>query len=161
MNLGLKGRVALVTGASKGIGKAIARGLADEGVSLVLLARTADALEAAAAEIRAATGVRVIAVPTDLRDATATKAAAARAATEFGTVHILVNNAGGPIKRPERQITWPDADWLEATFRIANFEGAVVDVLSLGPHIHVLEPAELRDEVADRIRRAARLYSER
>jgi len=113
MNLGLKGRVALVTGASKGIGKAIARGLADEGVSLVLLARTADALEAAAAEIRAATGVRVIAVPTDLRDATATKAAAARAATEFGTVHILVNNAGGPIKRPERQITWPDGDWLD------------------------------------------------
>lgn len=55
----------------------------------------------------------------------------------------------------------PDADWLEATFRIANFEGAVVDVLSLGPHIHVLEPAELRDEVADRIHRTALLYSER
>jgi 3-oxoacyl-[acyl-carrier protein] reductase len=113
MDLGLKGRVALVTGASKGIGKAIARGLADEGVHLALLARTASALEAAAGEIRQATGVRVLAVPTDLRDANATKAAADRAATEFGTVHILVNNAGGPIKRPERQITWPDADWVD------------------------------------------------
>jgi 3-oxoacyl-[acyl-carrier protein] reductase len=113
MNLGLKGRVAVVTGASKGIGKAIARGLADEGVNLVLLARTAAALEEAATEIGGATGVRVVAVPTDLRDAAAANAAAARAAAEFGTVHILVNNAGGPIKRPERQITWPDADWLD------------------------------------------------
>jgi 3-oxoacyl-[acyl-carrier protein] reductase len=113
MNLGLKGRVALVTGASKGIGKAIARGLADEGVNLVLLARTVPALEAAAAEIRTATGVRVLALPSDIRDAASTTAAADRAAAEFGTVHILVNNAGGPIKRQERQITWPDSDWAD------------------------------------------------
>jgi NAD(P)-dependent dehydrogenase (short-subunit alcohol dehydrogenase family) len=113
MNLGLKGRVALVTGASKGIGKNIARGLADEGVHLVLLARTAGDLEQAAAEIRQATGVRVVAVPTDIRDMNAVRAAADRAAAEFGAVHILVNNAGGPIKRQERQITWPDTDWAD------------------------------------------------
>jgi NAD(P)-dependent dehydrogenase (short-subunit alcohol dehydrogenase family) len=113
MNLGLKGRAALVTGASKGIGKGIARGLADEGVNLVLLARTAPALEAAANEIAATTGVRVLAVPTDIRSDEAVSAAAARAVAEFGTIHILVNNAGGPIKRPERQITWPSADWLD------------------------------------------------
>jgi NAD(P)-dependent dehydrogenase (short-subunit alcohol dehydrogenase family) len=113
MDLGLKGRTALVTGASKGIGKAIARGLAAEGVNLALLARTAPALEAAAKEIAAATGVRVLALPTDIRNDTAVKGAVERAAAELGPVHILVNNAGGPIKRPERQITWPSADWLD------------------------------------------------
>jgi len=113
VNLGLTGRTAVVTGASKGIGKAIARGLACEGVNLVLLARGLDDLERAAAEIRSATGVRVVAVSTDMRDSVAVKAAADRAGQEFGTVHILVNNAGGPIKRQERQITWPDTDWAD------------------------------------------------
>lgn len=111
MDLRLKGRTALVTGASKGIGKAIARGLADEGVNLVLLARTAATLTAVAEEIEASTGVRTLAVPTDIRDDEAVAAAAETARTEFRTVHILVNNAGGPIKRQERQITWPSADW--------------------------------------------------
>lgn len=113
MDLGLKGRAALVTGASKGIGKAIARGLAEEGVSLALLARTASALEDAASEIASATGMRVLSLPTDIRDAEAVRAAVERARAELGSIHILVNNAGGPIKRPERQITWPDADWLD------------------------------------------------
>jgi len=113
MNLGLKGRNALVTGASRGIGKAIARGLADEGVNLALLARGAEALERAAGEIRDATGVRLLVLPTDIRDATAVKAAADRAGRELGAVHVLVNNAGGPIKRQERQITWPDTDWVD------------------------------------------------
>ena len=111
MDLRLKDRVALVTGASKGIGKNIARGLANEGVHVILLARGKDDLERAAEEIHAATGVRVMAVPTDMRDTASVKAAAAAAADRFGTVHILVNNAGGPIKRQERQITWPDTDW--------------------------------------------------
>jgi 3-oxoacyl-[acyl-carrier protein] reductase len=113
MDLGLKGRVALVTGASKGIGKNIARGLADEGVHLVLLARGRELLEASADEIRRATGVRVLTVPTDLREMASVQAAVDAARAEFGTVHILVNNAGGPIKRQERQITWPDTDWVD------------------------------------------------
>jgi 3-oxoacyl-[acyl-carrier protein] reductase len=113
MDLGLEGRVALVTGASKGIGKNIALGLANEGVDVVLLARGKDALEQAAEEIHAATGVRVLAVPCDMRDMDQVNAAAAAAKARFGTVHILVNNAGGPIKRQERQITWPDGDWLD------------------------------------------------
>jgi len=111
MDLGLKGRAALLTGASKGIGKAIALGLAEEGVNLALLARTPAALEATADEIRAATGVKVLALPTDIRDAAAVVASVERARAELGSLHILVNNAGGPIKRPERQITWPDSDW--------------------------------------------------
>ncbi len=111
MDLGLKGRAALITGAGKGIGKAIARGLAEEGVRVALLARTGAALQAAADEIRAATGVTVLALPTDIREAAAVAAAVERARAELGPLHILVNNAGGPIKRPERQIQWPHADW--------------------------------------------------
>src|SRR6186713_1069055 len=111
MDLRLKDRVALITGASKGIGRNIARGLADEGVHVILLARGKDELEKTAQEIHDATGVRVMAVPTDMRDTASVKAAAAAAADRFGSVHILVNNAGGPIKRQERQITWPDTDW--------------------------------------------------
>jgi 3-oxoacyl-[acyl-carrier protein] reductase len=111
MNLGLAGRAALVTGASKGIGKAIALGLAEEGVRVALLARTAAVLEQAADEIRAATGATVLLLPTDIRDAAAVAAAVKRAHEQLGPLHILVNNAGGPIKRAERQITWPDSDW--------------------------------------------------
>jgi NAD(P)-dependent dehydrogenase (short-subunit alcohol dehydrogenase family) len=111
MDLGLRGRNAIVTGASKGIGRAIARGLAAEGVNVALFARTAPALEAAAEEIARATGVRSLAIPVDIRDDDAVKAAVERAHRELGPLHILVNNAGGPIKRQERQITWPSADW--------------------------------------------------
>lgn len=112
MDLGLEGRTALVTGASKGIGKAIAFGLAKEGVNLALFARTAAPLHAAAEEIVTATGVRVLALPTDVRDDAAVAAAVQHAAAEFGTINILVNNAGGPIKRPDRQITWPSDEWI-------------------------------------------------
>lgn len=113
MDLRLKGRVAAVTGASKGIGKAIAQGLAAEGVNLVLIARGKDALDQAAEQIRREQGVRVLAAVADIRDADAVNKAAEAARAEFGTVHIVVNNAGGPIKRQDRQITWPDADWLD------------------------------------------------
>lgn len=111
MDLRLKGRAALVTGGSKGIGKAIAEGLAAEGVNLVLMARGQEALDATAASIRQQHGVAVLALIADIRNMDQVKTVAAKAAAEFGTVHILVNNAGGPIKRPGRQITWSDADW--------------------------------------------------
>ena len=113
MELGLKGRVAVITGGSKGIGKAIGRGLAAEGVDLLLLARGKEQLEKAADEIRTATGVGVTAIPTDITSADSVKAAAESAKSQFAAVHILVNNAGGPIKRMDRQITWPDADWVD------------------------------------------------
>jgi NAD(P)-dependent dehydrogenase (short-subunit alcohol dehydrogenase family) len=113
MDLGLKGRAAVVTGASKGIGRAIARGLAREGVNLVLIARGKEALDQAADQLRREQGVRVVAAGADIRDAGAVNAAAAAAKAEFGTIHIVVNNAGGPIKRQDRQITWPDADWID------------------------------------------------
>jgi len=113
MDLRLKGRVALVTGASKGIGKAIAQGLAQEGVNLVILARGKDALDQAADQIRREQGVKVLALQADVREIAQVKAAADAAKAEFGTVHIVVNNAGSGIRRQDRQITWPDTDWVD------------------------------------------------
>ncbi len=113
MELGLKGRIAVITGGSKGIGKAIAKGLAAEGVNLVLLARGKELLEKAAEEIKSQSKVRVLAIPTDITSTASLKAAADATATEFGTVHIVVNNAGGPIRRMDRQINWPDTDWMD------------------------------------------------
>jgi len=113
MELGLKGRTAVITGGSKGIGKAIARALAAEGVNLTLIARGKEMLEKTAAEIRAETNVRVLAAPADVRNMESLKAAAETAAAQFKPIHIIVNNAGGPIRRLDRQITWPDSDWVD------------------------------------------------
>jgi NAD(P)-dependent dehydrogenase (short-subunit alcohol dehydrogenase family) len=113
MDLGLKGRTAVITGGSKGIGKNIAKGLAAEGVNVVLLARNTEALEDAAEEIRKSSNVRVLAIPTDVKNMEAVKKAAEAAAHQFKTVHILVNNAGSAIRRYDRQINWPDTDWMD------------------------------------------------
>jgi NAD(P)-dependent dehydrogenase (short-subunit alcohol dehydrogenase family) len=113
MDLKLKDRVAVVTGGSKGIGKAIAHGLAAEGVHLVLMARGQEALDSTAAEIRSAHNVRVLTATADVRSDADIKAVADQAAAEFAATHIVVNNAGGPIKRPGRQLPWPSADWLD------------------------------------------------
>jgi NAD(P)-dependent dehydrogenase (short-subunit alcohol dehydrogenase family) len=112
LELGLKGRAAVVTGASKGIGRAIARGLAKEGVNLVLLARGMDALAATAAELTSQHGIKALPVAADITKTDSVKAAADAAQAAFGTVHIVVNNAGNPMRRMDRQILWPDSDWL-------------------------------------------------
>ena len=113
MELGLKGRTAVITGGSKGIGKSIAKGLAAEGVNVVLIARNKEMLAAAAEEIRKSSGVRVLAIPTDIKSAAAVKEAAEAAAAQFKSIHILVNNAGSAIRRFDRQINWPDTDWMD------------------------------------------------
>lgn len=112
MELGLAGRTAIVTGGSKGIGRAIARGLAGQGVGLVLLARGKELLEKTAQEIRSESGVQVLAVPADITKSDQIDACAHAAREAFGVVHIVVNNAGGPMRRMDRQILWPDSDWI-------------------------------------------------
>ena len=112
LELGLKGRTALITGGSKGIGRAIARGLAREGVNLVLLARGKELLDRTAEEIHKETGVKVVAAAADITKTDQVDASATTAQEAFGTVHIVVNNAGGPMRRMDRQILWPDSDWI-------------------------------------------------
>jgi 3-oxoacyl-[acyl-carrier protein] reductase len=112
MDLALTGRTAVITGGSMGIGRAIGEGLAAEGVNLVLLARGEQPLKDAAEAIQSEHGVEVEILPTDLTDRAATDAAAAATAERFGTVHILVNTAGGRMRRPDRQVLWDDEDWM-------------------------------------------------
>lgn len=96
MNLGLNGKVALVTAASKGLGFASALGLAKEGCDLVICSRDEAAIARAADEIRAATGRKVVALQADVsREADIAKVLAA-ATDAFGGVDILVSNTGGP-----------------------------------------------------------------
>lgn len=109
---GLKGRTAVVTGGSKGIGGAIARGLAAQGVHLVLLARGKELLEQTAQDIRTAHDVTVLPIAADVSSAESVQAAAAEALATFPTIHVVVNNAGAPIRRMDRQILWPDTDWV-------------------------------------------------
>ena len=89
----LKGRVALVTGASSGLGQQFARALADNGAAVALVARRADRLEAFKAELEKS-GARAIAIEADVTEAAAMKAAFDAAEKAFGTVTVLVNNAG-------------------------------------------------------------------
>ncbi len=96
----LKGKAALITGASAGIGAAAARELAQHGVKLVLVARSANAIEELAAEIEA-NGGKAIAITCDVSDHAAMTAAVKTCVNEFGSIDILVNNAGviDPISR--------------------------------------------------------------
>jgi short-subunit dehydrogenase len=95
----LAGEVAVVTGASSGIGAATARELAERGATVVLAARRADLLEAQAEAVRSAGG-EALAVPTDVADAAQLAQLADRATATFGRVDILVNNAGASWSRP-------------------------------------------------------------
>jgi NAD(P)-dependent dehydrogenase (short-subunit alcohol dehydrogenase family) len=113
MELGLKGRTAVITGGSKGIGKAIARGLAAEGVNVVLLARGVETLDQARDEIQRTYDVQVLALPADITKMEAVKAAAGATAQRFGIVNILVNNVHSRVRRPGSQMTWTDEEWLE------------------------------------------------
>lgn len=111
MDLGLRGKHALVCGASKGLGFACADALAAEGVDVVIVARGAEALEKAAADLRARHGRRVVAVATDITTP-AGRQAALEAVAKLGDLDILVNNAGGPP--PGNFRDWGRDDWLAA-----------------------------------------------
>ena len=108
MDLGIKGRRALVCAASKGLGRACATALAREGVAVTITARTAEALERTAEEIRAATGATVATVAGDIT----TEAGRAAALAACPDPDILVNNAGGPPPGDFRD--WERENWVRA-----------------------------------------------
>lgn len=109
MDLGLRGKVAVVTGASSGIGLAVAEGLAGEGTHLVLAARTADRLEAAAGRIAELHGTPVVPVACDVSSADGVAAIVSACEERFGGADILVNNAGAGSN--ETILTAPDQKW--------------------------------------------------
>ncbi|MCF6140454.1 3-ketoacyl-ACP reductase [Flavobacterium sp. K77] len=89
----LKNKTALVTGAGKGIGKAIALALAKEGVNVILVARTQEEIDSVAAKVRSLR-VKALAVTADVADINSVNAAVEKALSEFGAIDILINNAG-------------------------------------------------------------------
>jgi short-subunit dehydrogenase len=141
-------QTAIVTGASRGIGPLIAKALAKEGMNLILAARSKPELEQVATDIHT-TGVRVLAVPTDVTDREARSTLVTEALRTFGSVDVLVNNAGGDPQREFHQYT---ADEVEALIRlnltapieltrlllpgmVARKKGHIVNISSLGGHI--------------------------
>ena len=100
MELGLSGKVAIITGGSEGIGKAAAASLAAEGAKVVICARRVDVLEAAASEIRDSTGGEVLAIPTDVTQEDQVAALVAQTIDTYGRLDILVNNAGTSAAHP-------------------------------------------------------------
>jgi 3-oxoacyl-[acyl-carrier protein] reductase len=125
VDLELKGKVALITGASRGIGRAIALALANEGADIALVARGEDALRATEGEV-AALGVRTAAIVADVTTADGVERMVAEAAAKLGRIDILVNNAGGSF--PD-----DDAGW-ENAFH-ANIEAAVRATRAVVPHM--------------------------
>jgi NAD(P)-dependent dehydrogenase (short-subunit alcohol dehydrogenase family) len=109
MDLGLRDKVAVITGGSIGIGLAVAKGLAAEGAHIVLVARDAGRLEHARAEVAASAEVRVIAVSCDVATAEGCATAVAAAEKEFGGADILLNNAGTGSN--ETIMDAPDTKW--------------------------------------------------
>ena len=110
---GLRGKVAVITGAGKGIGAEIARVFADAGADVVLASRTEEDLRSVAAEVEAM-GQKALVVPTDVMDFEQLQALADKSMAEFGQIDILVNNAGG---YPPKPVARTSATQFEEAFR--------------------------------------------
>jgi len=129
-NKTLEGKIAIVTGASKGIGRAIALRLARDGATLVLASRTAGDLEKVAAEIKSSGGAATCA-PGDLRDPEAPAAVVKGAIDAHGGIDIIVNNAGATKRGDFFELT--EADWTDG-FAL-KFLGAVRLTRAAWPHL--------------------------
>lgn len=115
----LSGRVAMVTGASRGLGESFARVLAAAGADLIITSRTAASLDPLAEELTAL-GHSVACVELDVREYESIQRATAEAVRHFGRIDVLVNNAGCNVRKPAAEVTW--ADWNEVVD--TNLRGA-------------------------------------
>ncbi|HYF94175.1 MAG TPA: glucose 1-dehydrogenase [Symbiobacteriaceae bacterium] len=126
----LEGRVALVTGAGRGIGKALALGLAQDGADVICLARTSSEIEATAAAARLM-GRRAMAVTADITKQAEIEAAVDAALEQMGRIDILVNNAGMNIRTPALELSEHDWDTVVDT----NLKGPFLVAQTVGRHM--------------------------
>lgn len=131
MDLGLAGKIAAVAASTKGVGKAVAAGLAAEGALVAVNGREPESVAETAADIRAQTGGAVLEVPSDVGTRAGAEALVAHTVEAFGGLDILVTNAGGP--RVGGFFDLDDADF-EATFQV-NFMSTVRMIRAAAPHL--------------------------
>ena len=128
MEMGLDGKVAIVTGGSEGIGKAAAERMAGEGANVIIVARRQDVLDAAADEIRTATEGEVLPLSADVTDKDTATRVVNTAVERYGRVDILVNNAGTSMAKGFENVS--DDDWE------LDFELKVWGAVSPHPSVH-------------------------
>ena len=126
----MQGKVAIVTGSGRGLGRAIAKGLAEAGASVVTTSRTGAEAESAAAEIKAAGG-KALGITTDVSDPAACEALVQRAVATFGRLDAMLCNAGIILTNPADQAT---AQELEQTLKI-NVGGAMYCAQDAAKHM--------------------------
>ncbi|WP_432494266.1 SDR family NAD(P)-dependent oxidoreductase [Kineococcus gypseus] len=145
----LEGKVALVTGGYRGLGRAFAQALAEAGADVVVAARDEARSVAAAQEIAASTGRRALGLRADVTDRAEVEAALARTTEELGGLHVLVNNAGTCVHRPALEVTDEEYDdvittnlkgvWLPsqvaARWMAEHGGGSIVNIGSISAHI--------------------------
>ena len=131
----LDGKIAIVTGAGRGIGAATARAMGEAGANVVLASRTAEQLEAVAADVRAFGGQALV-IPTDVNENANIEALAHAAIEEFGRIDIVVNNAGGTPPRPFLDTS---PGYFERAF---HFNTTTAFVLSKAAVPHMIEQGE-------------------
>ncbi len=125
----LNGRTALVTGGSKGLGRAMANALADAGADIILTSRHLAEAREAAEEIRKYQGVRALALEADVTDREAVRVMARQGREAFGKIDILVNNAGINIRKPTIEVE--DEDW-DPVIEI-NLKGSLICAQAVAP----------------------------
>lgn len=127
----LGGKVALITGAGRGIGRTLAEGLANAGADVVLLARTAEEVQQAAAEIANTTGSRTAGIVCDVTDSASIKKTVEKAIQQFGRIDILINNAGTNVRKTALDLEEADWDRLMAV----NFKSVFLMSKEVGRHM--------------------------
>jgi 2-deoxy-D-gluconate 3-dehydrogenase len=141
-------RVALVTGAGKGLGRAIAAGFAEAGAHVVLVSRTRAALESLRGEIESAGGQALV-CPADVTRTPDVQAAVAEAVASLGRIDVLVNSAGGSLRKPSLEVT--DDEWdsvvaanLSSTFKVCRAVGHHMVGQRSGSIINIASTAGVR-----------------
>lgn len=149
----LDGKAAFVTGAGKGLGRAIALGLARAGADIALVSRTQKDLESLASEVHAL-GRRALVAVADVTRSAEVDAAVAQTVKEFGGLDVVVHSAGGSLRKPSLDLT--DEDWdfvvaanLRSTFLVCRAAGKVMTARRSGSIINIASAAGLRGRPAN------------